>query len=206
MKLFHSRRGRPLRPPGCPGSTNVAQYPDGKLRASTFRFVARASSRIMGRTVTAGRAVPADEQRAYDDGAPLYLARAQAIKRKGDAKGYAPRPAPAPQPPAPTPQSPGPAPTPAGVTSAAAARVSLRAELRRHCSVWRAAKLGDIREERDGPSHFADGCRAAATHPSRAFAARPRVPRRPLPSARSARKHWTPRPTARLTHDCGRRQ
>src|SRR4030095_1235966 len=52
----------------------------------------------IGNAVTAGRAVPADEQRAYDDGAPLYLARAQAIKRKGDAKGYAPRPAPAPQP------------------------------------------------------------------------------------------------------------
>jgi hypothetical protein len=75
----------------------------------------------IGNAVTAGRAVPADEQRAYDDGAPLYLARAQAIKRKGDANGYAPRPAPAPQPPAPAPQSPGPAPTPAGVTSGAAA-------------------------------------------------------------------------------------
>ena len=82
--------------------------------------------RIIGRTVTAGRAVPADEQRAYDDGAPLYLARAQAIKRKGDANGYvpqppAPAPAPAPKAPAPAPQPPGPAPTPAGVTSGAAA-------------------------------------------------------------------------------------
>jgi hypothetical protein len=57
----------------------------------------------IGNAVTAGRAVPADEQRAYDDGAPLYLARAQAIKRKGDANGYAPRPAPAPKPPAPAP-------------------------------------------------------------------------------------------------------
>jgi hypothetical protein len=53
-------------------------------------------STIIGRTVTAGRAAPADEQRAYDNGAPQYLARAQAIKRKGDANGYAPRPAPAP--------------------------------------------------------------------------------------------------------------
>jgi hypothetical protein len=83
---------------------------------------------IIGRTVTAGRAVPADEQRAYDNGAPLYLARVQAIKRKGDANGYAPRPAPAPKPPAPAPKPPapapqrrGPAPTPAGVTSGAAA-------------------------------------------------------------------------------------
>ncbi len=75
----------------------------------------------IGNAVTAGRAVPADEQRAYDDGAPLYLARAQAIKRKGDAKGYVPRPAPAPQPPAPAPQPPGRAPTPAGGTSGAAA-------------------------------------------------------------------------------------
>jgi hypothetical protein len=77
--------------------------------------------RIIGRTVTAGRAVPADEQRAYDDGAPLYLARVQAIKRKGDANGYAPRPAPAPQPPAPAPKRAGAAPAPAGVTSEAAA-------------------------------------------------------------------------------------
>jgi hypothetical protein len=77
----------------------------------------------IGNAVTAGRAVPADEQRAYDDGAPLYLARAQAIKRKGDTNGYAPRPAPAPAPqtPAPAPQSPGPAPTPAGTTSGATA-------------------------------------------------------------------------------------
>lgn len=75
----------------------------------------------IGNAVTAGRAVPADEQRAYDNGAPLYLARAQAIKRKGDAKGYAPRPAPAPQAPAPAPQPPGPAKTPAGGTSGAAA-------------------------------------------------------------------------------------
>src|SRR5262249_21333085 len=47
---------------------------------------------IVGKTVMAGRAVPADEQRAYDNGAPLYLARAQAIKKKGDANGYAPKP------------------------------------------------------------------------------------------------------------------
>jgi hypothetical protein len=79
--------------------------------------------RIIGRTVTAGRAAPADEQRAYDDGAPLYRARVQGIERNGDANGYAPRPAPAPapKPPAPAPQPPGPAPTPAGLTSAAAA-------------------------------------------------------------------------------------
>jgi len=72
---------------------------------------------IIGRTVTAGRAAPADEQRAYDNGAPLYLARAQAIKRKGDANGYAPRPAT--QPPAPALQPPGPAPTPTGTSGAA---------------------------------------------------------------------------------------
>jgi hypothetical protein len=59
----------------------------------------------VGNTVTAGRAAPADEHRAYADGAPFYLARAQAIKRKGDANGYAPRPAPTPAPrPAPAPQ------------------------------------------------------------------------------------------------------
>jgi hypothetical protein len=64
----------------------------------------------IGNAVTAGRAYPADEQRAYDDGAPLYLARAQAIKHKGDAKGYAPGPVPAPR--SRAPQSPAPAPQP----------------------------------------------------------------------------------------------
>ena len=38
------------------------------------------------------RGAPADEERAYDDGAPLYAARAQAIKAKGDAHGYVPQP------------------------------------------------------------------------------------------------------------------
>lgn len=67
-------------------------------------------------TVKNGMVFPAREQRAYDDGASSYLARAQAIRKKGDAKGYVPKPAaPAPNPTAPTPApqaptSPAPAP------------------------------------------------------------------------------------------------
>jgi hypothetical protein len=55
-------------------------------------------------------AVPASEERAYDDGAPSYTARAQAIKTKGDAKGYAAKP-PAQQTPNPPPQNPNPPPS-----------------------------------------------------------------------------------------------
>ncbi len=51
-------------------------------------------------TVDAAMALPGREIRAYADGAPDYLARAQAVKSKGDAKGYVPQP---PAPPAPSP-------------------------------------------------------------------------------------------------------
>jgi len=46
---------------------------------------------------SAAMAYPGRENRAYGDGAPAYLARATAIKTKGDANGYAP-PAPPPSP------------------------------------------------------------------------------------------------------------
>jgi hypothetical protein len=42
-------------------------------------------------TVSAAMAYPGRENRAYGDGAPLYLARANAIKTKGDAGGYGTR-------------------------------------------------------------------------------------------------------------------
>lgn len=47
---------------------------------------------IVAKRVETAMALPGREVRAYDDGAPHYLARAQAIKRKGDAKGYAAKP------------------------------------------------------------------------------------------------------------------
>ncbi len=37
---------------------------------------------IVGKTVMAGRAVPADEQRAYDNGAPLYRDAPRPLKRR----------------------------------------------------------------------------------------------------------------------------
>ena len=65
-------------------------------------------------TVDVAMAYPAREERAYNDGAPTYRDRAQAIKRKGDAKGYVPKPPatppPAPQPPAQQPPAQQPAP------------------------------------------------------------------------------------------------
>jgi|GEM_PF-1551101 len=62
-------------------------------------------------------ALPGSENRAYDDGAPLYTARAQAVKTKGDAKGYVAKP-PAPQTPKPPPQTPSPPPQAAPKTPA----------------------------------------------------------------------------------------
>ena len=58
-------------------------------------------------TVRMKMAYPAREERAYNAGAPAYASRAQAIKRKGDAKGYVPPP-PAPKTPAPAPKTPAP--------------------------------------------------------------------------------------------------
>jgi hypothetical protein len=66
-------------------------------------------------------AFPGREERAYSRGAAAYRDRAQAIKRKGDARGYVPQPAPTPTPttppgtptPAPAPNAPPGTPTPA---------------------------------------------------------------------------------------------
>lgn len=63
--------------------------------------------------ITQEMAAPASENRAYNDGAPDYTARAQAINTKGNARGYVPQPQPpAPQPSNPAPQPPTPAPPP----------------------------------------------------------------------------------------------
>lgn len=63
-------------------------------------LVGRASG-IVANKILAAMAPPAVEQRAYDFGAADYTARVRAIKTRGDARGYVPKPpAPAPQPPA----------------------------------------------------------------------------------------------------------
>lgn len=49
-------------------------------------------SQIVARRILTAMAPPGVEQRAYNDGAPEYRRRAQAIRIKGDANGYAPRP------------------------------------------------------------------------------------------------------------------
>jgi len=71
---------------------------------------------IIARKVDTEMALPGRELRAYAKGAPDYVARAQAIKRKGDAKGYVPKP-PATRtpssPPAATPKAPSKPPAPA---------------------------------------------------------------------------------------------
>lgn len=54
---------------------------------------------MVAQRIAAAMAPPGVEQRAYDDGAAAYAARARAIKTKGDTRGYVPRP--------PVPQAPG---------------------------------------------------------------------------------------------------
>lgn len=76
-------------------NTRVARNP-----TELFALLGELPSRV-GNVVSTGMASPADEERAYADGAPEYLARAQAIRRKGDASGYVPKP------PAPAPHTPG---------------------------------------------------------------------------------------------------
>jgi hypothetical protein len=46
---------------------------------------------MISRGLAVQMAPPGVEQRAYDDGAAAYTTRAQAIKAKGDAKGYVPK-------------------------------------------------------------------------------------------------------------------
>jgi hypothetical protein len=60
--------------------------------------------------IDAEMAVPGSENRAYDDGAPDYTSRAQAVKTKGDANGYVAKPA-APQAPSAPPSAPPKAPS-----------------------------------------------------------------------------------------------
>ena len=62
----------------------------------------RVSQRVANR-ILAEMVPPAVEQRAYDNGAPDYAARARAIKAKGDTRGYAAAPPAAPRAPAPPP-------------------------------------------------------------------------------------------------------
>ena len=61
--------------------------------AGVNALLAQVPARVAA-TVSAAMAFPGREIRAYGDGVPLYRARANAIKTKGDAGGYAPSSAP----------------------------------------------------------------------------------------------------------------
>ncbi|MBX9584187.1 MAG: hypothetical protein K2X87_28135 [Gemmataceae bacterium] len=77
----------------------IAQNWFNRQTAATYDDVGALLNRVtpmVVRHVDAKMALPGRELRAYDRGAADYRARAQAIKRKGDANGYAP-PAPAPR-------------------------------------------------------------------------------------------------------------
>jgi hypothetical protein len=90
----------------------LAQNWLNKQTARTYDEVGALLDRVtpkIARKVDTKMTLPDRELRAYADGAPDYLVRAKAIKRKGDAKGYVPKP-PAPKapssPPAATPKAP----------------------------------------------------------------------------------------------------
>jgi hypothetical protein len=90
--------------------TTVAQNWLNRQTAQSFDDVGKLlqpAIDMVSATVRTRMAYPAREERAYNAGAAAYTARAQAIKQKGDAKGYVPPPAP--KAPA-TPPNPAPAP------------------------------------------------------------------------------------------------
>jgi hypothetical protein len=76
-------------------SRNGVTMAQAWLNSQTAASVAAVNAllgQVPGRVADVRRAAmtyPGREERAYADGAPLYLARANAVKRKGDANGYA---------------------------------------------------------------------------------------------------------------------
>ena len=99
-ELFHCAEDQRFGGQGVQSAQNWLNSKTASTSEQVFALLPEIIKRI-GNAVTTARASPADEQRAWDDGGPGYLARAQAIKTKGDAKGYVPKP------PAPAPQVPG---------------------------------------------------------------------------------------------------
>jgi len=91
-ELFHAADNEKF---GRQGAIEARDWLDGQTAQNLDQvevLVGRAGGRV-AQTITAAMQPPAVEQRAYDDGAAAYTARAQAIKTKGDAKGYNPPPA-----------------------------------------------------------------------------------------------------------------
>ena len=75
---------------GGQGTTAAQSWLNGQA-AADVAGVNTLLGQVPGRvanTVAAGMRFPGLEERAYGDGAPSYLARATAIKRRGDANGY----------------------------------------------------------------------------------------------------------------------
>jgi len=82
------------------GVTLAQAWLNGQAAAS-IAAVNALLGQVPGRVADVRRAAmtfPGREERAYGDGAPLYLARAKAVKTKGDANGYVPATTPSPAP------------------------------------------------------------------------------------------------------------
>ena len=91
-ELFHAGENEKF---GREGAIEARDWLDGQTAQNLDQveaLVGRASARI-AQSIKTAMQPPAVEQRAYDDGAAAYTARARAIKAKGDAKGYVPQPA-----------------------------------------------------------------------------------------------------------------
>jgi hypothetical protein len=81
---------------GREGAIAARDWLDGQT-AQTLNEVEVLVGRVpqmIAQRIVGAMAPPAVEQRAYDNGAADYTARARAIKTKGDARGYVPRPPP----------------------------------------------------------------------------------------------------------------
>jgi len=105
---FHCTDGQTHARSGVTLAQNWLNTQTAATVADVNTLIGQVPARVIA-TRSAAMTFPGRENRAYGDGAPSYLARATAIKTKGDANGYAP-PAPAPAPPAAPPRAPNPGP------------------------------------------------------------------------------------------------
>jgi hypothetical protein len=84
---FHATEGAGHSRSGVTLAQNWLNLQAAASVAEVHTLLAQVPARVIA-TRSAAMTYPGREERAYGDGAPLYLARANAIKTKGDASGY----------------------------------------------------------------------------------------------------------------------
>jgi hypothetical protein len=86
-ELFHAREYVDYGRQGLQVATNWLRTQSASSATEVQNLLPEAVNRIV-QTINVGMADPGSEERAYGDGAPLYQARADSIKRKGEAGDY----------------------------------------------------------------------------------------------------------------------